>query len=153
MARVDRTASAEEKVHYYTDAFKSDVPLIKDDHHYLYAVVRKDLDMPTGKLSAQAGHAYTDAIAAADDIDPERVLRYRNAGTGGSKITMQAKNAAALIKAYEQLLDDGIPCALIVDQHHILPPHFTGDPIITALGIGPCTQSEVRHLTKRFQCV
>lgn len=153
MARVDRTATAEEKVQFYTDAFKSDVPHVKDNHHYLYAVVRKDLDMPTGKLSAQAGHAFTDAIAAAETLDPTRIKRYRYAGTGGSKITMQAKNAAALIKAYEQLLDEGIPCALIVDQHHILPPHFTGEPIITALGIGPCTQDEVRHLTKRFQCV
>lgn len=153
MARVDRTASAEEKEAFYLDNFKSKVPHAKDNHHYLYAIVRKDLQMPPGKLAAQAGHAYTDALVQAQNQDPDRFNTYRRDGEGGSKITMQGKNVNALIKAYEQALDEGLPCALIVDQEHVLPPHFDGSPVITAVGIGPCTQAEARAITKRFQCV
>lgn len=109
--------------------------------------------MPAGKLSAQAGHAYGDSIADAERIDPNRVRDYRNDYTGGSKVTLKAKNANQLLRAYREALEANIPCALIVDQHHILPPHFTGEPIITAVGIGPCTKEEVRHITKRFNCL
>jgi len=115
--------------------------------------VRKDLAMPAGKLAAQAGHAYTDALVHAQETDPSRDELYRSKGIGGSKVTMYAKNQNALIKAYELAKDADIPCALIVDQHHILPPYFDGNPVITALGLGPCTQKESRFITKRFNCV
>lgn len=129
------------------------MPVAKENHLYQYAIIRRDLDMPPGKLSAQAGHAYTDSLADAEIIDPERVIAYRNAGEGGSKVTLKARNVNQLLKAYKAALEAGIPCALIVDQHHVLPPHFDGKPIITALGIGPCTQDECRHFTKKFNCV
>ena len=109
--------------------------------------------MPAGKLSAQTGHAYGDALADAERIDPDRVADYRNDETGGSKVTLKAKNATQLIRAYREALESGLPCSLIVDQHHVLPPHFTGDPVITAVGIGPCTKAEARHITKRFNCL
>jgi len=109
--------------------------------------------MPVGKLSAQAGHAYTDALMAAIETHPEKVSKYRNRQSGGSKVTLKAKNEDHLIKAYNQAIALGLPCALIVDQDHIFPPHFDGSPIITALGIGPCTKEEIRSITKKFQCV
>lgn len=170
MARDDRTAFAEDistvnkqrekaaqpshtkDYQAYIDRFESHIPLEKDSHLYLYAVVRKDLEMPTGKLAAQAGHAYTDSLLHSSEISPERFTNYRT-GNGGSKVTMRAKNAGALIRAYEEAIEIGLPATLIVDKHHVLPPHFNGEPIITALGIGPCTQSEVRDITKRFRCV
>jgi PTH2 family peptidyl-tRNA hydrolase len=109
--------------------------------------------MPPGKLAAQAGHAYTDVLDLAQKSSPEIALRYRNRENGGSKVTLKAKNTNQLIKAYEDLIDLGIPATLVVDQGHILPPHFNGNPIITALGVGPCTQFEVKQITKKFQCV
>jgi len=109
--------------------------------------------MPAGKLAAQAGHAYTDALIHAQDHFNPKFTAYRNGTSGGSKVTMQAKNTAALIKAYELAIENNIPAVLIVDQHHILPPHFDGNPIITALGLGPCTQDESNFITKRFRCV
>jgi PTH2 family peptidyl-tRNA hydrolase len=129
------------------------MPVAKEDHLYQYAIIRRDLDMPPGKLSAQAGHAYTDSLDDAEAIDPERVSAYRNAGKGGSKVTLKARNVNQILKAYKAALEAGLPCALIVDQHHVLPPHFDGKPIITALGIGPCTRDECRHITKKFNCV
>jgi PTH2 family peptidyl-tRNA hydrolase len=109
--------------------------------------------MPTGKLSAQAGHAYTDTLSLAHEQTPERYDNYRNDALGGSKVTLKAKNENQLITAYNKTLELGIPCSVVVDREHILPPHFDGSPVITALGIGPCTKSEIQSITKKFNCV
>lgn len=109
--------------------------------------------MPPGKLSAQAGHAYTDTLLQAQKTDPSLVADYRDRGKGGSKVTLRSKTLHKLLRAYNEIRDLGIPCTVVVDQNHILPPHFNGDPIITAIGVGPCTQDQVRHILKRFNCV
>lgn len=108
--------------------------------------------MPPGKLSSQAGHAYTDALWAAYDKNPELALRYRREGAGGSKVTLKAKNLAALERARRECEEAGVPHALIIDRDHVLLPHFTGDPVESALGIFG-TKSELRPLLKRFQVV
>jgi peptidyl-tRNA hydrolase len=116
----------------------------------MFAIVRGDLDMPAGKLSAQSGHAYTDSLVQAP---PEVIADYRNLEKGGSKVSLVAKNLNQLIRAYEECLFNKLPCAIIVDQDHVLLPNFDGSPIITALGIGPCTKAECAHITKRFKCL
>jgi PTH2 family peptidyl-tRNA hydrolase len=107
--------------------------------------------MPAGKLAAQAGHAFTDALCHALDTDPDRFWSYRKDGIGGSKVTLLTKNEAQLHRAYAEAIAAGLPAALITDEGHILPPHFLGQKIITALGIGPCKRSECRHITKKFR--
>lgn len=108
--------------------------------------------MPPGKLSAQAGHAYGDAWAASLDQDPELFHAYRR-GNAGSKVTIKCKNLGQLERAQRECAEAGIPHAVVTDRDHILLPHFTGEPIVTALGIGPCTKAQCRHITKRFQAV
>jgi peptidyl-tRNA hydrolase len=130
-----------------------EMPVADADHLYLYAIVPISLEMPPGKLSAQTGHAYGDAFEKAKLIDPERAARYRNVAHGGSKVTLKAKNQGQIIKAFATARALGLPCALVVDRHHILPPHFDGSPVITALGLGPCTKAEAREITKKFQCL
>lgn len=113
--------------------------------------MRKDIQMSSGKLAAQAGHAYGDTLHQAEKIDPSRISNYRNEEKGGSKVLLAAKKERDLIKAYLQLKEEGIPCAIVVDRNHIHLPDFDGSPIITGLGVGPCTQSEVKHILKKFQ--
>lgn len=109
--------------------------------------------MPTGKLAAQAGHAYTDALLNCLDMHPDRVARYRKGENGGSKACLKAKNAHALAKLAEACEAVGAPHAIVIDSGHILPPHFDGSPIMTAVGIGPISRAEARQLVKRFNCV
>lgn len=106
--------------------------------------------MPPGKLAAQAGHAYTDALCHALDTDPDRFWSYRR-GNGGSKVTLLAKNEHALRRAYAEAIEAGLPATLITDSGHVLLPHFDGSPIVTALGIGPCRREECKHITKKFR--
>jgi len=129
------------------------LPTTLDDHLYQYAIVSGNLDMPAGKLAAQAGHAFGDSFAQAQQSHPQIARDYRNPQRGGSKVVLRAKNQQHLINAYVLARELGLPCALVVDQHHILPPHFNGQPIITALGLGPCTKDQARAVTKKFQCV
>lgn len=109
--------------------------------------------MPPGKLAAQAGHAYTDALWACLDQAPDQAHAYRTTVLGGSKVTIQAKNLGQLERAARECAEAGIPHAVVTDSGHVLLPHFTGAPVVTALGIGPVTRSQCRHITKRFQSV
>ncbi|CAH7386277.1 Peptidyl-tRNA hydrolase, archaeal type [Vibrio chagasii] len=108
--------------------------------------------MPAGKLSAQAGHAYEQSMVSAMRSFPNLANSYID-NAGGSKVSLFAKNSNALVKAYNQAMSLGVPCSIVVDQGHILPPFFNGEPIITALGIGPIAKSQVASITKRFNCI
>lgn len=128
-------------------------------YYYQYAILRTDIEMDIGKMLTQCGHAYTDSLRSAEFHNPSVASKYRtwcnqynDSFNGGAKVAMKAKNSNQIIKAYNLARKAGIPCAIIVDKGHIYPPHFKGQPIITGLGIGPCTQEEARDITKRFTC-
>lgn len=115
----------------------------------VYAIYRADLEMPPGKLAAQCGHAFQDARDVAIVERPDIAAQYK--GTGhGTKVCMYAKNQHQLLRAYRDAKALGLPCALVIDRGHKLPPHFTGAPIITAVGIGPVYADEVKGITKRY---
>lgn len=113
--------------------------------------------MPPGKLASQAAHASRLSL-----------LRYlRSLGTNsmmammdefissnlcGSAIVLRAKNLSQMLKAKEEAEAKGLPCALFSDSGHILLPHFTGEPIITALSIGPALREDIHPITKKFRC-
>lgn len=109
--------------------------------------------MSAGKLAAQAGHAYDYTIRNALSGSPEAYARYCAGDNAGSKVTLEARNADELIDLFNQAREEGLPCSIVVDQHHILPPHFTGEPIITALGIGPVSKAQSKHILKKLRCV
>jgi peptidyl-tRNA hydrolase len=71
----------------------------------------------------------------------------------GSAIALRAKNLSQLEKARDAAIEAGLPWALFSDSGHILPPHFTGDPIITALSIGPAPRAAIHPITKKFRCI
>jgi peptidyl-tRNA hydrolase len=115
----------------------------------LYAIYRADLEMPAGKLAAQCGHAYLNAYEEALKLRPDITAQYKGSGNG-TKICMYAKNLDQLLRAYREAKAANIPCSLIIDRGHILAPHFDGQPIITALGIGPAYRDEIQDITKRY---
>ena len=75
--------------------------------------------MSSGKLAAQAGHAFGDALHTAEKIEHERIKNYRNDSKGGSKVLLAAKKEKDLIKAYLELTEMNIPCSIVVDRNHI----------------------------------
>lgn len=109
--------------------------------------------MPNGKLSAQTGHAFASTLVNASKSHPHEYKRYVSSDNAGSKVSLYSKSEDCLVDAYNKALSMNIPCSIIVDSNHIMLPHFDGSPIITALGIGPCTKHQVRSITKKFKCI
>ena len=102
--------------------------------------------MPAGKAASQAGHAFLDSYISAD-----QELRdiYRLDGHG-TKVALVALDLAAIERAHADAKRLLLPCALVTDSGHVLPPHFDGSPVVTALGIGPVTRWQAAEITDRF---
>jgi PTH2 family peptidyl-tRNA hydrolase len=108
--------------------------------------------MPPGKLAAQAGHAYLDSFLIAQTRQPDVAAAYAAPGQG-TKVTLAARSLNALLRAAADAAESGLAHALITDSGHVLPPHFDGSPVVTALGLGPATREEVEHITRRFRLI
>ena len=106
--------------------------------------------MPAGKIASQAGHAFLDSYLIARDLGLSEAQEYRG-DSHGTKVVLVAPTLAKLLDAQHAAEALGLPHALITDSGHILPPHFTGAPIVTALGIGPARRHQVQSITKRFR--
>src|SRR5258707_1226212 len=109
----------------------------------MYAIIRGDLAMPPGKMASQAGHAFCDSLSTAS---PESAAAYLADGHG-TKVVLVAPDEAALRAAYHDAREVGIPCALVIDSGHVMPPHFTDAPVVTALGLGPMRRDIAKFIT------
>ena len=105
--------------------------------------------MTNGKCAAQAGHAYVNSLLQSLKNNPDILKEYQVDGLG-TKVCLVARNEAEIQLAYHQAKEAGIPCSLIIDSGHIMPPFFDGNPIVTALGIGPCTRDQIEFIVKGF---
>jgi len=106
--------------------------------------------MTTGKTSAQTGHAFTKCLAR---CSPELVRIYEPHDDIGTKVTLSAPSEEWLIWAHQQAIQHGLNHYLVIDEGHVMLPHFTGAKIVTALGIGPAMRHEVEHITRKFNKV
>lgn len=82
-------------------------------------------------MAAQAGHAFLEAYLASS---PDDQIQYRSDGVG-TKVTLQG-SLDQLQNIEYRCMRSNVPCVLIWDSGHVLPPHFDGSPIITAMGVG-----------------
>lgn len=119
----------------------------------IYGLYHTGLEMTPEKLATQLGHAYVNAWdvarAARPELETDRL--YKGHGHGnGTKVAMYCKNERQLKRAYREALELGLPCCLVIDTRDVQLPHFTGAPVITAVGLGPVTEAQARDITKRF---
>lgn len=113
----------------------------------MYALVRKDLAMTPGKAASQAGHAF---LASYLKSEPDAAQDFVKDG-GGTKIVLAVPDEATLWQAYKRASDANLPCALWVEEGHVMPPSFDGPPIVTAVGIGPAERSRIRPIVREFK--
>ncbi len=116
----------------------------------LYALVRSDLGMSPGKMVAQAGHAYVQTILSCLRSQPDLEARYHADGLG-TKVALSIPDLDSLLWVQAQAAAAGIPHSLITDSGH--ERFHNGKPVVTALGLGPCTRAQCRRFTKRFQVI
>lgn len=112
--------------------------------------MRTDLGMDAGKMASQAGHAYLGAYINPSQ-DPAILAEYHKEypQSPGTKVCLAAKNLPSLLRAEAEAQEAGIPTFKVIDSG--CENFFGGRPIVTALGIGPTTRDQVKHITKRFQ--
>ena len=108
--------------------------------------------MPPGKMASQAIHASRLSMLHYLRDNPHRADEFLSLNTCGSAVILLARHQADLERAYREAREAGLPCALFTDSGHVMPPHFTGEPIMTCLSIGPAARGELRPVTKRYQC-
>ena len=99
--------------------------------------------MTPGKTASQAGHAFIESFVKSDR---RTSISYLN--DGGTKIALAAPDLPSLQQVYDAALAAGVPCAMVVESGHVMPPVFDGNPIVTAVGIGPVERCKARPFTK-----
>lgn len=104
--------------------------------------------MSPGKIASQAGHAYLGAFLNCQDSNPQVLAEYLK-DFPGTKVCLQSRNLDFLLRAQAEAEMSGIPCSLITDSG--CPDFFAGEPIVTALGLGPAKNADIKHITRRFQ--
>ena len=105
-------------------------------------VVRKDLKMGVGKLSAQVAHASVSSYIESVKKDEKVAKAWINSGQ--KKIVLAVDDEESLKKLQKAFLYEGVPCALINDAGLTqLPPGTT-----TTLGIGPDFAEKIDKFTR-----
>jgi len=102
-------------------------------------LVRQDLQLPKGKMSAQVAHAAVECILKSDK---DKVKEWRNEGM--PKIVLKVKDLKELQK-YNQIAKDlGLITALITDAGRTTVSPGT----VTCLGIGPDSEEKIDRIVK-----
>ena len=105
--------------------------------------------MSTGKITAQAGHAYVGAFAEASRINPDLAAAYHSdLPSPGTKVALKGR-LHTLLRAKEEANKAGIPNFLVVDSG--CKNFFNGEPTVTALGFGPATEDQLTPFMRRLQ--
>ena len=105
-------------------------------------LVREDLKLPKGKLSAQVAHAAVDAAAKSD-----RKIADIWKNEGGKKIVLKVKDEKELLHYRQMAEDAGLKTALIIDAGHTVVEPGT----ITCLGIGPDEENKIDRVSGKLR--
>ena len=107
-------------------------------------LVREDLNLPKGKLSAQVAHAAVDASSKSDKKNMDLWKK-----SGGKKIVLKVNDEKELFR-YKQIAEDaGLKTALITDAGHTVVEPGT----ITCLGIGPDEEEKIDRVTGKLKMI
>lgn len=110
----------------------------------IYILLRTDIEIPTGKLLAQAAHAAVYAYRGCLEQTPDLIEEYDRTQT---KICLKAKNIDALTRAQEECEEKGIPAYLVKDAGRTV----FDEPTITALGIGPVKKENLPNFVQHLR--
>jgi PTH2 family peptidyl-tRNA hydrolase len=104
-------------------------------------IIRKDLDMGTGKLVAQGAHA--SLMSYLETVKSHKDVAERWISEGEKKIVLKIDDEEKMKRLAEAFKYKAIPCALVSDAGLTQLPRGT----MTALGIGPWKAKDLDILT------
>ena len=115
---------------------------MKNTSYKMVVLVRKDLNMSSGKISAQVAHASVEAVLRSDKED---ISNWRSEGM--KKIILKVPDKISLIKYKEQAEKDDIITALITDAG--LTELKKAE--VTCLAIGPDKEEKIDKITGKLK--
>lgn len=62
--------------------------------------MRSDINMPVGKIAAQAAHCCAQSLISYLSLYPEQIDIFRDLGKSGSRIILKAKNLNQILASY-----------------------------------------------------
>lgn len=107
-------------------------------------LVRQDLKLPKGKMSAQCAHAAVEAVLRSDK---DKVKEWRLSGS--AKIVVKVANKEALYKYNQMAKDLGLTTALITDAGKTVIAPGTE----TCVAIGPDDEDLIDKVTSELKLV
>lgn len=121
-----------------------------------YIIARADLNMPAGKLAAQAAHASVGALLNASLKTANKVIidycvypDIQEWMEGSfAKVCLAVNSEEELKECYEIAKSHNLPCAYIVDNGTTV---FHGIPTPTCVGIGPAQSTVLEPLFKHLK--
>ena len=105
-------------------------------------IVRNDLKLPKGKLSAQVAHASVESVLK---TDKDIVSKWRL--NGQMKIVLKVDNKEELIKYFNLAKDNNISCSLITDAGKTVIAPGT----MTCCGLGPDNEEKIDNIIKELK--
>ena len=104
-------------------------------------IVRRDINMGTGKIAAQVAHA---AVMGAEKVKASRKEWFNSwFGAGQAKVVVKVKNIEELIKVRNRAEELYLPVVQVQDSGLTQIPPGT----ITCIGIGPAPSELVDKVT------
>ncbi len=110
----------------------------KDTRYKQVILIRADLNMPKGKIAAQAAHASVDAVLKSDK---EMVRAWQSEGM--KKIVLKVKSKEEVYKYNQEAKDAGLKTAVITDAGHTVVEPGT----VTCCAIGPDDEEKIDRIT------
>lgn len=132
-------------------------------------VIRKDLNMPSGKLAAQVSHASLGcilnlAVKTKTDLDDDNVEYNLNIKLNSNndndkatidwlfnrftKVVLYVKSEEKLLEVYKKAKNKGLNTVMIEDMGFTI---FDGVKTKTCVGIGPCYTEDLVGVTDKLQ--
>jgi len=105
-------------------------------------LVREDLKLPKGKLSAQVAHASVDTALKSDKKIVDLWKK-----EGAKKVVLKVKDEKELFKYKEMAEDIGLKTSLITDAGRTVLEPGT----ITCLGIGPDLEEKIDKVSGKLK--
>ena len=104
-------------------------------------LVRKDLKMSKGKISAQVAHASLSAALKVRSVKPKYFEMWNLQGQ--KKVVLQVKNEKEILEVNEKAKQKGLITAIIRDRGETEVPPNT----LTCLAIGPDSEKKIDEVT------
>ena len=104
-------------------------------------LVRQDLKLPKGKMSAQAGHACVESVLITLKRDKDKVSQWRKEGQ--KKVILKVADEKELLSYLQRAKDNDLVTAMITDAGRTIVEPGTR----TCIGIGPDVEEEIDLIT------